>query len=160
VKVSAGLLIYRQDPDSLKVLLVHPGGPHWRNRQDEGWGIPKGKLEEGEAPIDAAFRETREELGSDPDGKVTFDLGTVVQGKRKRVYCWAFEGEAELPVKSNAVEVEWPPGSGKVIEAPEIEEGRWFTPEEARPVIIRAQFTFIERLMCMLSPHAVHEHKA
>src|SRR3978361_1779385 len=42
--VSAGILAYRREKDGLEVLLVHPGGPFWCNRDDGAWSIPKGEL--------------------------------------------------------------------------------------------------------------------
>jgi len=149
-KTAAGLLIYDFFDGELKVLLVHPGGPFWKNKQNEGWGIPKGKLEKGEKPIEAAFRETNEELGQMPNGKLMFDLGSIKQRKKKTVYCWAWHGQITKPVSSNTVEVEWPPKSGKMITVPEIETAEWFTVDEARSKIIKTQFVFIERLLGLL----------
>ena len=47
---SAGLLLFRTGPAGLEVLLVHPGGPFWAKKDDGAWSIPKGELEDGEAP--------------------------------------------------------------------------------------------------------------
>jgi 8-oxo-dGTP pyrophosphatase MutT (NUDIX family) len=55
-EVSAGGVIFRRLPDNaLRFLLI-------RDSYDK-WGLPKGHLEDGETPADAALRETREEVG-------------------------------------------------------------------------------------------------
>src|SRR5438132_2091834 len=60
---SAGLLLYRVRDRGPEVLLVHPGGPFWKNRDEGAWSIPKGEIEPGETAIDVARREFEEELG-------------------------------------------------------------------------------------------------
>ena len=55
-KTSAGILLYRDDGDSLEVLLVHPGGPFWAKKDEGAWSIPKGELDEGEEPRVCALR--------------------------------------------------------------------------------------------------------
>jgi ADP-ribose pyrophosphatase YjhB (NUDIX family) len=62
-KLSAGILAYRRGPHGLEVLLVHPGGPFWRHRDDGAWSIPKGEIDQAEDPEQAARREFTEELG-------------------------------------------------------------------------------------------------
>ena len=61
--VSAGILMYRRSKAGILVLLVHPGGPFWRNRDLGAWSIPKGELDDGEDAEAAARREFKEELG-------------------------------------------------------------------------------------------------
>ena len=55
-EVSAGGIVFRRDPDGTpRFLLIRDPYRHWR--------FPKGHLEEGETPAEAAFRETAEETG-------------------------------------------------------------------------------------------------
>ena len=65
-KLSAGILLYRGEGDAREVLLVHPGGPFWANKDQGAWSIPKGEYGEGEDPLAVAKREFEEELGSPP----------------------------------------------------------------------------------------------
>jgi predicted NUDIX family NTP pyrophosphohydrolase len=60
-KQSAGLLLYRHHAGQLEVLLVHPGGPFWINRDAGAWSIPKGEFSSSEEPLAVAKREFREE---------------------------------------------------------------------------------------------------
>ena len=60
-KQSAGILLYRIVSSRLQVLLVHPGGPFFKNKDDGSWSIPKGEFTEDECPLDAAKREFLEE---------------------------------------------------------------------------------------------------
>ena len=46
-----------------EVLLVHPGGPFWHNKDIGAWSIPKGEYGAGENPEEVARREFLEELG-------------------------------------------------------------------------------------------------
>jgi predicted NUDIX family NTP pyrophosphohydrolase len=64
---SAGLLLFRRTSGAVEVLLVHPGGPFWANKDEGAWSIPKGLVDPGESDFDAAMRESREELGVDVD---------------------------------------------------------------------------------------------
>jgi predicted NUDIX family NTP pyrophosphohydrolase len=54
-KFGAGLLMFKRCDG--QVLLVHPGGPFWKKKDEGAWSIPKGECEEGEDPLDAAKRE-------------------------------------------------------------------------------------------------------
>ena len=73
-RVSAGLLLYRDGPRGLEVLLVHPGGPFFAKRDLGAWSIPKGEIEEGEDLLAAARRELVEETGFTADGPATAPL--------------------------------------------------------------------------------------
>ncbi len=118
-KRSAGLLMYRRAGADVEVLLIHPGGPYWQNKDEGAWSIPKGEIEEGEDPRDAAKREFEEETGLRPQG-VFHALKPVRLKSGKTVQAWFFEGDWD-PVKlqSTTFEMEWPPRSGKRQEYPE-----------------------------------------
>ena len=113
-RVSAGLLLFHRDPDALKLLLVHPGGPFWAKKDDGAWTIPKGEVQPGEDLLTRARIEFEEELGIPAEGEV-IELGSIKQKGGKIVHAWGLAGT--LPdgfiVRSNTFETEWPPHSGK-----------------------------------------------
>jgi predicted NUDIX family NTP pyrophosphohydrolase len=146
-KQSAGVLLYRKKENELQVLIAHNGGPFFAHKDEGWWTIPKGELEEGENPKQAAGREFREELGVDAPKGEWIELGTIEQKNRKIVYAWAVEGDIDAgSVKSNTVEKEWPPKSGKVARWPEIDKVEWFNLHEASRKLNIAQVEFIKRL--------------
>jgi predicted NUDIX family NTP pyrophosphohydrolase len=129
-----------------RVLLVHPGGPFYKRRDAGVWSIPKGLSEPGEAPIDAARREFREELGFDPEPKELFDLGQVKQSGGKLVRAWAFAGEWDPALLASLTfELEWPPSSGKREAFPEVDRAEFFEGPVAEEKIIVAQRPLIQR---------------
>jgi predicted NUDIX family NTP pyrophosphohydrolase len=146
MKKSAGLLMYRHAGGALEVLLAHPGGPYWRNKDDGAWTIPKGEYEEPEEPLAAAQREFLEETGF----AVTppfIDLGEIAQKSGKRIRAWAFEGQCDpLALQCNSFEMEWPPRSGRLQSFPEIDRVEWFSLDAARRKIIAAQGKLLDRL--------------
>jgi len=129
-----------------RFLLVHPGGPYFRKRDDHVWSIPKGLPEKGEALIECARREMREETGYEPPTEGFVDLGAVQQS-RKDVHAWAFREDHWDPATlvSELFELEWPPKSGKRASFPEVDRGAFFTLEEAAPRIVKAQLALLER---------------
>ncbi|HUR13078.1 MAG TPA: NUDIX domain-containing protein [Mycobacteriales bacterium] len=145
MKRSAGLLLYRRKPD-LEVLLVHPGGPFFARH--DVWGIPKGEYLAAEEPLAAAYREFAEETGFPPPKGDPVPLGEVVQRGGKRVVAWALEGDLDVDkLVSNTFQMPW---RGRFQSFPEIDEGRWFTPEEAVAKMSEAQRQFVERLLAVL----------
>ncbi len=144
--LSAGLLMYRTRDGERQVLLVHPGGPFWRNKDAGSWTIPKGEVAPGEDPLAAAIREFEEETGLKPAGPFT-ELGTVKQKSGKLVQAWAFAGDCDpATLRSNTFQVEWPPRSGRFATFPEIDQARFFTLSEARQKINSAQAELLDRL--------------
>jgi len=144
-KRSAGLVMFRRLKE-LEVFLVHPGGPIWAKRNEGAWTIPKGEYEEDENPLAAARREFEEETGFKAAGSF-LDLGTIRQKSGKRVAAWAFEGDCDpANLKSNTCEIEWPPRSGRRLEIPEIDRGRWFSLEEAKQYIREEQSPLLDTL--------------
>jgi len=133
VKSSAGLLLYRIRHAAIEVLLVHPGGPYWKNKDEGAWSIPKGEFLTGEAPIVAARREFFEETGVAVEGEF-YALKPLRQPGGKIVHAWAVEGDLDpATIVSNEFEIEWPPRSGRLQSFPEIDRGAWF----ALPVATR-----------------------
>jgi predicted NUDIX family NTP pyrophosphohydrolase len=141
---SAGILLHRAGRS--EVLLVHPGGPFWRNKDLGAWSIPKGEAEPGEDLLGVARRELREEVGVDVDG--TFlPLSPVRQAGGKVVHAWAVEADVDAnAIVSNTYQMEWPPRSGRQQRFPEVDRAAWFDVAEARRRILSGQVPLIDEL--------------
>jgi predicted NUDIX family NTP pyrophosphohydrolase len=156
VRTSAGILLFRRSPDgpgSLEVLLAHPGGPYFANRDAGDWTIPKGEPDgPAESLLDVARREFEEETGTAVDaGNAGIELGTIVQKGGKVVHAWAIEGDLDpSAAHSNDIVIERPPRSGRRQRFPEIDRVAWFDPDEARRRIKPTQAPFIDRLEAAL----------
>jgi predicted NUDIX family NTP pyrophosphohydrolase len=139
--------MFRRKASGVEVLLVHPGGPFWKNKDDGAWTIPKGEVQPGEDLLTRAQIEFEEELGIEARGD-RIPLGSIKQRGCKTVHAWAFEGD--LPqnfcLKSNTFEIEWPPRSGKFREFPEVDRAEFFPLETGRRKINPAQAAFLDRL--------------
>ena len=138
--------MYRLRQGSLEVFIARPGGPWFPNRDSDFWTIPKGEVEVGESLLEAAVREFQEEVGISPSGPY-LPLGSIRQKGGKTVHAWAFAGEWDgLPIRSNLIHVEWPPGSGTFSTWPEIETAAFFDLDHARERMKVAQHPLLERL--------------
>jgi predicted NUDIX family NTP pyrophosphohydrolase len=146
--ISAGILVYRFKNKGLEVFLVHPGGPIWAKKDDGVWSAPKGQVDEGEEPFEAAKREFVEETGfSLPEGEF-IPLGEVIYPRGdKKVLAWAVEGDFDAAgLRSNEFEMMWPPRSGKKQKFPEIDRGGWFSLPQASRKLFAPNQVFLERL--------------
>ena len=144
--LSAGILLFRRQGGETEVLLIKPGGPYWRNKNAGAWMIPKGLVEPGEAPAEAALREFAEETGTTLCA-VPFSLATVRQAGGKIVEAFAVEGDLDpADVRSNEFEVEWPPRSGLTERFPEVAEAKWMTLGEARAMMLPSQLPLLDAL--------------
>ena len=154
--MSAGILLYRRGssgPGTLEVLLAHPGGPYFAKRDLGDWTIPKGEPDGAAEPlIEVARREFTEETGTPIDPAApTIELGSIVQKGGKVVHAWAIEGDLDPAMaRSNTVEIEWPPRSGRRQPFPEIDRVAWFAPDEARRHVKPTQIPLIDRLVAAL----------
>jgi predicted NUDIX family NTP pyrophosphohydrolase len=155
-KLSAGLLLYRVENGAVSVLLVHPGGPFWKNKDEHAWSIPKGEYEPDEDPESAAVREFTEELGLPVPEGPRADLGTVRQAGGKQVRAWAIRVDdlSVDTIESNRFEMEWPPRSGVMKDFPEVDRAEWMTIAEATPRLVSAQAEFLTRLVDRLGSSA------
>jgi predicted NUDIX family NTP pyrophosphohydrolase len=144
---SAGLLLFRVRDGSLEVLLGHPGGPFFANKDDGHWTVLKGEVESGEEPVEVARREFEEETGHPAPGGALLPLGEIRQRSGKVVQAWAAEGDLDpAAATSNTFGLEWPPRSGRIREFPEIDRVAWFDLATARTKLIAAQAPLLDRL--------------
>jgi predicted NUDIX family NTP pyrophosphohydrolase len=154
MKTSGGLLAFRVNRGQVEVFIAHMGGPVWEKKDERAWSIPKGELDSGEQPLEAALREFREETGMEPPLSELIELGEFQQSKKKRIFIWASEaGEGELDperLKSITVEIEWPPKSGKRLEFPEADRADWCDIPTASSRVIRGQVQVLEALEALL----------
>ena len=96
-----------------EVLLIKPGGPFWRNKDAGAWMIPKGMVEPGEAPAEAALREFAEETGH-AARRPPIPAGHVPPGRRQDRRSLCGRGRPRpAAIRSNEFEMEWPPRSGR-----------------------------------------------
>jgi predicted NUDIX family NTP pyrophosphohydrolase len=138
--------MYRRSGGTLEVLLVHPGGPFWMKKDAGAWSIPKGEYEAGEEALAAAAREFQEETGLLARGPYT-PLTPIRQQGGKVVEAWAFEGDCDAgSLKSTTFSLEWPRGSGRRQEFPEVDRAGWFGLDEARRKILPAQAALLDEL--------------
>lgn len=159
---SAGIVLYRRTAPgeplerSVEILLVHPGGPFWANKDEHGWSIPKGEFDPGtEAAADAARREFVEELGR-PAPTPPADVPPVIldplRAGRKTIHGVLVAGDFDPePIASNTVEIEWPPRSGRRIDVPEVDRAEWYRLDTARTKLHKAQAPIVDLIVSALA---------
>jgi predicted NUDIX family NTP pyrophosphohydrolase len=147
-KLSAGVLVYRTRDRVVEVLLAHPGGPFWARKDDGVWSIPKGEYADGDDPWSAAQREFGEELGLPVPAGPRVDFGPLKQPSGKVVTAFAVRGDLDVTdARSNTFELEWPKGSGRMREFPEVDRVAWFPVAQARTKLLKGQRAFLDQLM-------------
>ena len=148
---SAGILLYRRHQGILEVLLVHPGGPMWVNRDAGAWSIPKGEYSDDEDPQAVALREFQEETGQPPPTGDLVALGEIRQKGGKVVTAWATPGDLDPEaITSNTFKLQWPPNSGRWRTVPEVDRAGWFDPSTAKDKLLAAQAELVDRLLVVL----------
>jgi predicted NUDIX family NTP pyrophosphohydrolase len=142
---SAGIIAYRMLPH-LQVLLVHPGGPLWRNKDLGAWSIPKGEYAAGQDAEAAARREFAEELGVEVTTRL-IALGEIRQRGGKLVTAFAAELDLDTQsIRSNTFDIEWPPRSGRRRSFPEVDRAEWYALDAAGAKINQGQRPLLDRL--------------
>jgi predicted NUDIX family NTP pyrophosphohydrolase len=145
---SAGVLLFRGAGAQLEVLIGHMGGPFWARKDAGAWSIPKGECEQDEDELTAARREFQEELGLPVPAGRLLPLGSARQSTGKVVTVWALEGDLDpAAVVPGTFEMEWPRGSGRLREFPEIDRVGWFDVEQAREKLVGGQRVFLDRVI-------------
>ena len=148
---SAGILLWRRGAGGVEVLLAHFGGPVWARKDVGAWSIPKGLIEAGESAEQAARREFAEELGSEARGDLVA-LPPLRQKGGKWVEAFALEGAFDpADLVSNSFAMEWPRGSGRIQNFPEVDRVRWFTLAEAGEMILPSQQPLLEALQAVVA---------
>lgn len=151
-KQSAGILLFKFSAEELEVFLVHPGGPFFRNKDKGWWTVPKGEAMLDEQPLDTALREFKEETGYLVEGEA-IPLKPIVQKSGKWIHCWAIKGDLDASkITCNTFTIEWPPKSGKMVDFPEVDQGRWFSLSEAGIFINERQRNFLQELQWLVKP--------
>jgi predicted NUDIX family NTP pyrophosphohydrolase len=145
-RVSAGLLMYRVCKGELQVLLAHPGGPFFKNKDEGAWTIPKGEGETDEDLLEAAKREFAEETGIKAGGPFV-ELTPIKQKAGKIVHAWAFAGDCDTgTICSNTFTMEWPPRSKRQMEFSEIDRAEFFDIATAKLKINPGQIPLLDEL--------------
>lgn len=150
--LSSGILLWRSGREGREVLLAHFGGPYWRSRDEGAWSIPKGLIEAGESPLDAARREFSEETGLPaPPAEALQPLGQIRQGGGKLVSVFTAEGDLDpAAIQPMTFEMEWPPKSGRMQSYPEVDRVAWFDRNWASVMILPAMRPMLDRLDALL----------
>jgi len=132
-------------------MLVHPGGPFWKNKDDGAWSIPKGEFDADEAALDAARREFVEETGIAIDGEfVALTPRRLRSGKT--VHAFAIDKDIDVTqLRSNVFTAQWPPGSGQLWSFPEVDRYAWFELAEAARKINVGQQPFLAELEALVA---------
>lgn len=145
-EVSAGILAFRRgQKGGIELLLAHPGGPYWRDRDEGAWSIPKGLVESDDL-LACARREFNEETGLAASGPF-MALTPLRQKSGKTVHAFACEADLNLAAfSSNSFEMEWPPRSGRRASFPEVDRIFYFRLTVARRKILPGQRAFLEEL--------------
>ena len=153
LKKSAGILVYKIDNNTPKVLLCHFGGPFWEDINEGGWSIPKGELSDGEDILSAAKREFKEETNLSIDEKLRY-LGSKKVSHRKLAIIFYTSKDFDLSkCKSNTFKLEYPRGSGMYHDFPEMNKYEWMDISKAKKMIIANQLYFIRKLEDILNEY-------
>ena len=147
VTQSAGLLMYRNGENGIEIFLCRPFSLE-EPQKERLWGIPKGRIDKDEEPLDAAKREFFEETGLLPPDVPVYYLGKILYPSgKKQVSVWTFKFNppTKFIPKSNFTKVK--DNNGNYVTIPEIGEWKWFTLNEASKKIMISQIEILSRFM-------------
>jgi predicted NUDIX family NTP pyrophosphohydrolase len=158
-QISAGILVYRKNKKTNKidVLLVHPGGPYWQNKDLGAWHIPKGGVNEREDYLITAVREFEEETGlnlTKNDIKKLKYLCRVRSKGGKVVHIYFLNKDFKkdkFGTSKEFIEIEWPPNSGVKKIYPENDKVEYVDLETAKKKIIPYQLPALLKLESLLT---------
>lgn len=149
---SAALALVRGEGASGELLIVHPGGPYWARKHVGAWSLPKGLVEDGEDVLEAALREFSEETGAPRPAGPYVPIGEITMKSGKRVTGFAARGDFDVAtLKSNGVDIEYPPHSGKIVRFEEVDQAKWVGLDEARQLLNAAQVPLAERALAWVA---------
>ena len=145
---SAGILLWRDAADGREVFLGHMGGPFWARQEERAWSMPKGLLDAGEEPLEAARREFAEEIGVPAPAREYIELGAYRYSSGKVLTVFAAEAAGFDPgeIRGGVFELEWPPRSGRVQSFPEIDRAAWVPVARARDLLVAGQVPALDDL--------------
>lgn len=147
-KHSYGVLLHRRNVNGEReIFLGAANGPrYWGVDHEKIWGLPKGRPERDEKPLETALREFEEEVGM-PAPKLKYKLlfeYLTPHGKAITVFVAKAQNVEVVYGKSMLHEIQWPAGSGVYVTYPELSDARWFTKEEALAHIMWGQKGIVE----------------
>ncbi|MEP7139698.1 MAG: NUDIX domain-containing protein [Caldimonas sp.] len=145
-RLSCGTVIVT---DERELLLCHVTG-------QRHWDLPKGGIDDGESPLQAALRETREETGLAIDPALTLDLGRREYTGKKDLHLFAVISPRVDPRELHCASCFVERGSGR--ERPEMDGFGWFAfgriGELCTPNLSAVLATLdLDRLVRRLAPH-------
>ena len=143
--VAAGLFLVRRDN---KILVAHP-----TNHKPNFWSIPKGKVEEGEAKIDAAIRETFEETNVDVSDWTSLHTLEAVQYEKtpKIIHPFIlFETENDIDFDKFVLRCNSNVTNKKTEPFPEMDGFKWVTLEEAKNLLHKTQVLCLESIQKLI----------
>jgi 8-oxo-dGTP pyrophosphatase MutT (NUDIX family) len=137
---SAGLVILYKG----KILLGHSTG----RKPNKGYGIPKGGIEEGETKIDAAIRETYEEVGVKVNKRLietaeySFEYVNKKHDTYKIIYYFIVNIDklSQIGLKKEII-------SKSDLQLEEIDDARFFSYKEAKELTMYTQQSLISLLL-------------
>lgn len=141
---AAGLFLIRNDN---RFLVGHP-----TNHKPNFWGIPKGRLDNNEKPIEAAVRETFEETNADVSNwRVIHHLPPVEYKRMKKTLHPFVLFEIQNPIDFSKFELKCnsfvPESQGGF---PEMDDYRWITLDEARKCLHDSQLACLDTIEEMI----------
>lgn len=153
--LSAGIAVVRREGKTDQILLVHPGGPFWKNKDEHGWSIPKGEHEDDlddDLILATARREFTEEIGHPVPAGRLIPLPEIKLASAKRLRAFVVSGDLDADhIVSNTFEMEWPPRSGTMALFPEVDRAAWFSLDEARTKLHKGQVGLVDLVVEELS---------
>jgi 8-oxo-dGTP diphosphatase len=139
-KIAAGCLVRAEFDGETRYLIVHPSGRYNRGKP---YSIPKGLVEPGELPEEAAVRETREETGL--ECRIIRPLGEIDYVKSRKTIIAYLAEPVTQPTSPTLSPAEW-----------EIDRAEFLPFDQARVKLHPDQRPFLDRA---LAPEASRDRR-
>ncbi len=141
--LTSGLFIVKKDK---KLLICHP-----TNRNPNKYSIPKGRVEDDEIFLEAAFRETYEESNLNLNGSTDFTIyplnSVEYKNKNKILYPFLMLENNDSKFDWDSVELKCNSNVPKKIGGfPEMDGYRWVTLDEAEELIHETQVRCLPKI--------------